>query len=63
VRGWLADERVRDRLRRARVDAGKLDLWFRDTRPEVLNTGASVAATGINTDLFPRDEYYLNRQR
>ena len=59
VRGWLADERVRDRLRRARVDAEKLDTWFRDRRPEVLNGGTIIATDDINTDLFPRDEYYL----
>jgi spermidine synthase len=60
VRGWLADERVRDRLRRARMDAGKLDAWFRDTRPQALNNGTTVNAPDVNTDLFPRDEYYLN---
>jgi predicted membrane-bound spermidine synthase len=61
IRGWLRDGRVRAQLRRARVDADDLEAWFHDKRAEVLNSGATIAAGDINTDMFPRDEYYLNR--
>lgn len=61
IRARLREARVQEKLRRARIDAAELDAWFRDKKPEVLNNGAVVAAADINTDLFPRDEYYLNR--
>jgi spermidine synthase len=35
--------------------------WFADKKIEVLNDGRTVPTLSPNTDLFPRDEYYLNR--
>lgn len=48
-------------LAAARVDRVDLAKWFADKKIEVLNDGKVVPAAEPNTDLFPRDEYYLNR--
>ncbi len=59
--GLLADPRIDDHLAAARVDRAELRQWFADKKVEVLNDGRTVPATTPNTDLFPRDEFYLNR--
>jgi len=59
--GLLADPRIDDHLAAARVDRGELRQWFADKKIEVLNDGRTVPAATPNTDLFPRDEFYLNR--
>ncbi|QQS10631.1 MAG: spermidine synthase [Rhodospirillales bacterium] len=63
VRARLADPEVRARLAAARIDAVELASWFRDKKPEILNAGAVASSADLNTDLFPKDEYYLNRGR
>ncbi|MDP2374409.1 hypothetical protein [Reyranella sp.] len=49
-------------LTSARVDRADLRKWFEEKKVEVLNEGKVVPAEAPNTDFFPRDEYYLNRQ-
>ncbi len=60
--GLLADPRIDDHLAVARIDRAELRQWFKDKKIEVLNDGRTVPAPSPNTDLFPRDEYYLNRR-
>jgi hypothetical protein len=62
IRGRLREPALRARLQHARVDADDLDAWFRDKKPVTLNAGMTTPAADINTDLFPKDEYYLNRR-
>ena len=57
----LADPRIDAHLAAARIDRDELRRWFGDKKVEVLNDGRTVRATSPNTDLFPRDEFYLNR--
>lgn len=57
----LAQPEIAAHLKAARVDRDELQKWFEDKKAEPLNTGEVVAAAQPNTDLFPRDEYYLNR--
>ena len=59
--GLLADPRIDGHLAAARIDRGELRQWFVDKKIEVLNDGRTTPATTPNTDLFPRDEFYLNR--
>lgn len=46
----------------AGVDVAELRHWFGEKKPEVLNDGRVEPFADANTDLFPRDEYYLNRR-
>lgn len=48
-------------LTSARIDRTELLKWFADKKIEILNGGRTTPARAPNTDLFPRDEYYLNR--
>ena len=57
----LARPEIAAHLAAARVDRDELQKWFEDKKVEALNSGTVVAAAQPNTDLFPRDEYYLNR--
>ena len=61
VLALLAQPEVAQHLKAARVDRDELQKWFEDKKVEPLNSGEVVAAAQPNTDLFPRDEYYLNR--
>lgn len=61
VLALLAQSEVAQHLKAARVDRDELQKWFEDKKVEPLNSGEVVAAAQPNTDLFPRDEYYLNR--
>lgn len=49
------------RLTSARIDRTELLKWFENKKIEILNGGRTAPARAPNTDLFPRDEYYLNR--
>ncbi len=57
----LARPEIDGHLGAARIDRAELVKWFEDKTIEVLNDGRTVPARSPNTDLFPRDEYYLNR--
>jgi spermidine synthase len=61
IAALLARPEVAAHLAAARIDKAELTKWFEDKKIEVLNDGATVPASSPNTDLFPRDEYYLNR--
>jgi spermidine synthase len=61
IAALLARPDVSAHLAKARIDGAELAKWFADKKAEVLNDGRTVAAASPNTDLFPRDEYYLNR--
>lgn len=61
IAALLARPEVAAHLAAARIDKAELTKWFEDKKIEVLNDGATVSAPSPNTDLFPRDEYYLNR--
>jgi len=50
---------VQDRLKAAAVDTAEVRRWFE--RAPIVALGASTDEADLNTDLFPRDEYYLNR--
>jgi spermidine synthase len=52
---------VQSHFAAAQIDIAELRRWFVEKRPQVLNSGRTVPGKEINTDLFPRDEYYLNR--
>jgi predicted membrane-bound spermidine synthase len=50
-------------LREVGFDIAKLRQWFRDKKLERWGPGDTRRGLDINTDLFPKDEYYLNRRR
>lgn len=54
---------IRAWLEAAEIDLAEFRRWVVDKKPEILNDGRTVPAADPNTDLFPRDEYYLNRPR
>ena len=58
----LADPRIDAHLAAARIDRAELRQWFADKKIDVLNDGRTMSARAPNTDLFPRDEFYLNRR-
>jgi spermidine synthase len=58
----LDDPQIMAHLEAAAVDFDELRQWFRDKHPEVINDGTVGTVADPNTDLFPRDEYYLNRR-
>ena len=57
----LARPEVDIHLTSARIDRAELLKWFEDKKIEILNDGNTMPVLAPNTDLFPRDEYYLNR--
>ena len=61
IAALLARPDVTAHLKAARIDEAELARWFGDKKVEVLNDGSTVPTASPNTDLFPRDEYYLNR--
>jgi spermidine synthase len=58
----LDDPQILSHLEAAAVDFDELRQWFRDKHPEIINDGRVGTVADPNTDLFPRDEYYLNRR-
>ncbi len=58
----LARPEVEAHFAAAGIDRAELRQWFADKKIETLNDGKTVPASEPNTDLFPRDEYYLNRR-
>jgi spermidine synthase len=62
IAALLARPDVSAHLKAARIDEAELAKWFEDKKVEVLNDGRTAPAPSLNTDFFPRDEYYLNRR-
>lgn len=58
----LDDPAIRAHFEAAGVDVAELRKWFGEKKPDVLNDGRVEPFADANTDLFPRDEYYLNRR-
>jgi len=58
----LDDPAIRAHFEAAGVDVAELRQWFGENKPDVLNDGKVEPFGDANTDLFPRDEYYLNRR-
>jgi spermidine synthase len=58
----LDDPAIRAHFEAAGVDVAELRKWFGDKNPDMLNDGKVEPFADANTDLFPRDEYYLNRR-
>jgi spermidine synthase/MFS family permease len=50
---------IQDRLKAAAIDTVEIRRWFERARLTYFEM--ATAQIDINTDLFPRDEYYLNR--
>ncbi|MBX3497881.1 MAG: fused MFS/spermidine synthase [Alphaproteobacteria bacterium] len=58
----LDDPAIRGHFEAAGVDVTELRRWFGEKKPDILNDGRVEPFADANTDLFPRDEYYLNRR-
>ena len=48
-------------LEAAGIDSAQLEAWVAAEKTEVLNASKPLVSDDVNRDLFPRDEYYLNR--
>lgn len=62
MRAHLARPEISEYLKRGKIDEGELLTFVQSTPREVWTPARppEKAKSGINTDLFPRDEFFLN---
>ncbi|MBM3554027.1 MAG: spermidine synthase [Alphaproteobacteria bacterium] len=62
LRARLQEPAIAERLIAGAVPPEVLARWFERAQVKTVTAGATAEAIDINTDLFPQDEYYLNRR-